>query len=178
VYRSLTAVLAALALLIGACGGAAKQDGPKATGSAFTVSLPGGWTDTTAEAEESDLSPGVEFDRLLEKSPSDGFATNVNVLREAKTPDAELGEIVAAGQEQVKGADATDISPPDKTELGGEPAFEYTYAIEQDGQSLRGKQVAAIYEDRVFFTTFTARDDSFEDEQQEFQEILDSWEWK
>jgi len=180
VYRKLTAALVALALLTPACGGGDEGggggDAREAEGSLYTVSLPEGWRDSTDD-DAADEVP-IKFDRLFTSDRVEGFTVNVNVIREPK-PDADIEEIVAAGQKQLEGGfGATDLSPPDKRELGGDAAFSYTYTLEQGERTLRGEQVAAVHEDRLFTVTLTAPEQAFEDQEPEFQEILDSWEWK
>ena len=166
-----------LALLIPACGGGdGGEGGPRAEGSAYTVSLPEGWRDSSDD-EAADEVP-VKFDRLFTGDRVEDFTVNVNVIREPK-PDADIEEIVAAGQKQIEGDfGATDLSPPDKRELGEDSAFSYTYTLEQGGMTLRGEQVAAVHEERLYTVTLTTPAEAFEEQQPEFQEILDSWEWK
>ncbi len=177
-YRALTAAVVALALLVPACGGGGggEADDRQAEGSAYTVSLPEGWRDSTDD-EAADEVP-IKFDRLFTGDRVEGFTVNVNVIREPK-PDADIEEIVAAGQKQLEaGFGATDLSPPDKRELDEDPAFAYTYALDQGERTLRGEQVVAVHEDRLFTVTLTAPAEAFEEQEPEFREILDSWDWK
>jgi len=177
VYRSLTAAIA-VALLIPACGGADDRGGGgrEAQGSQYTVSLPDGWRDSTDD-DAADEVP-VKFDRLFTGDRVEDFTVNANVIDEPK-PDADIEEIVAAGQKQLEGGSgATDLSPPDKRELGEDSAFSYTYTLERADRTLRGEQVVAVHEERLYTVTLTTPAEAFEEQQAEFQEILDSWEWK
>ena len=78
------AVLCLLVLLAG-CG---SEAGDARAGSGYELDLPDGWSDDTEEAEEAESA--IRFDSLLRKGREDGFATNVNVIRERVGEDVLL----------------------------------------------------------------------------------------
>lgn len=90
--RFCVAILAVLALLTG-CGGddgSSNKDG-RASGSGYSVALPSGWSDVTDRPEVAG-SP-IRIDRLFTKRRRNGFATNVNVIREPAPEGAGLDDL-------------------------------------------------------------------------------------
>lgn len=176
----LLAVLAALVLLAG-CGGDDEEGGggevaagtAVAEGKGYKVELPDGWSDDTDVAEEAEFP--IRFDRLLRKNPSDGFATNVNVIRE-RAEGVELDDVAKQSEMQLRGFGAREISPIREAEVDQEDAIERDYSLSQGGRDLRGRQLV-VRRDRLYTITLTALEDAFEGDLAEFEEILDSWRW-
>jgi DcrB-like protein len=184
--RRLGLVLALLvALLPSACGGDddgggggdKKAEGKRAEGSAYAVALPEGWSDRTDDASNEDVP--IRFDRVFATRYEDGFRTNVNVIRERKPANLSLEQVAQVSQRQVRNAyGATDLTPARASRLGDEDARAYTYSLEAQGKSLRGEQVIAIRDDRIFYVTFTALRTAYDGRHPQFEDILGSWSWK
>ena len=168
---ALLLIVAALATGLGACGSSEEE----VEGTGYSVELPDGWSDRTDDAEEQ--TGGIAVDRLFIGPRVDGFATNVNVLREARPPGASLEEIEQRGRPQIRGVGGRNISPARPVELGGERALSHTYRIRQEGKLLRGEQYIAIHDGRVYNVTVTSVPGAFDDAQKDFKEIADSWKW-
>ena len=165
-------VLAAVvALAFAGCGGG---DG-SAPGSGYEVDLPEGWSDVTDEAEDAE-SP-IRFDRVFARKRKDGFATNVNVIRERLPEGATLKQIEGYAPEQLRAFGATDIRPARRTEIGGGPATAREYRIDVGQGPLRGKQLQTVHGKRVYTITLTARAGAFDSHVAGFEAILDSWRW-
>ena len=169
-------VLLSLILLSG-CGGDDGSSGGKDTvsGSGYSVELPTGWSDSTDEAE--DVETPVRFDRVLSKKSQDGFATNVNVVRERAPEGITLDQVEEQFRRQIEGLGATNLTPPEEIEVDGEGAVARNYTLKGSGKTVRGRQIFSVHDDRVFTVSFTSLPERFEAERAEFQEILDSWRW-
>ena len=168
----LVAAALSLALGLSACG----EGEEKVEGSGYSVELPDGWKDRTEDAEEQ--TGGIAVDRLFIGPRVEGFATNVNVLREQRPADASLEEIEQRGRPQIRGVGGRNISPARPVELGGERALSHTYQIRQQGKLLRGEQYIAIRDGRVYNVTVTSVPSAFADARSDFREITDSWKWE
>ncbi len=168
----LLTILAALAVVLPACGSSEEE----VKGSGYTLELPDGWKDRTDDAEEQ--TGGISVDKLFIGPRVEGFATNVNVLREARPANASLEEIEQRGRPQIRGVGGRNISPARPVELGDERALSHTYNIRQQGKLLRGEQYIAVHDGRVYNVTVTSVPRAFADAQKDFEEIADSWKWE
>ena len=164
-------VVPVLAVALPACGSSEE----KVEGSGYSVELPDGWKDRTDDAEKQ--TGGIKVDRLFIGPRVEGFATNVNVLREARPANASLEEIEQRGRPQIRGVGGKNISQAKPVELGDERALSHTYRISQQGKQLRGEQYIAIHDGRVYNVTVTSVPSAFADAQKDFKEIADSWKW-
>jgi hypothetical protein len=175
------------ALLAGGCGDD-DDDGPQdgvpqqregaVEGTGYSFVPPDGWQDATEQFEGSAIRVDVAY---AEPEPQDGFANNVNVIRE--TPpglDADLfDDYVQQFRRQARSV-ATDagLSPTEEIELDGEPARTWNHESRQDGPTrIRQQQVVVIHGDALYTLTWSARRDIFEESRAELQRLLDSWRW-
>ena len=165
-------ILAVLAVGLPACGSSEE----KVDGSGYSVELPDGWKDRSEDAEEQ--TGGIAVDKLFIGPRVEGFATNVNVIREARPANASLEEIEQRGRPQIRGVGGRNISPAKPVELDGERALSHTYSIRQQGKLLRGEQYIALHDDRVYNFTVTSVPSAFADARKDFEEIADSWKWE
>lgn len=161
----------ALVLLAG-CGGDGAGD--TAGGSEYEIALPSGWEDQSEQAEESEVP--IRFDLVVGKERVQGFATNVNVLREPAPEGTGLEEIGPQFERQIEAFGARELSEPRDLMLDGDPAIARDYELSLQGRRLLGRQVFTIHDDRIYTVTFTSRQDSTR-ELEEFEQILDSWQW-
>ena len=163
-------IAVALALGLAACG--SSDEGVE--GSGYTVELPDGWKDRTDDADEESA---IRVDRLFVGKRVEGFATNVNVIRERRPPGASLEEIEQQGRPQIRGLGGRDLSQAKRVELDGEPALSHTYRIRQQGKLLAGEQYIGIHDGRVYNVTVTSVPSAFADARRDFRKITDSWKW-
>jgi DcrB len=170
--RPLLLLVVVLALGLPACG-SSEEEGVE--GSGYTMELPDGWKDRTEDAAKQ--SPGIKVDRLIIGPRVEGFATNVNVIREARPANSTLEEIEQQGRPQIRGVGGRDISQAKPVELGGERALSHTYRIRQQGKLLTGEQFIAIRDGRVYNVTVTSAPSAFADARKDLREIADSWKW-
>ena len=184
--------LAALALAVAGCGG---DDDDPVEGTGYTYSVPGEWEDVSERAEEEIEVGGYRPDTLVVAEGEDGFATNVNVIREDGVPEritaaqyaevsvAGLRDPVAAGlppelAQAVEALNPTRISEPRDAELDGEEALTWDYHSVQGGREVRVRQVATVMDGAGFTVTLTVLPDRFEEGAGALDEVVESWSWE
>ena len=192
--RSLLAALLALAAFAAAgCGG---EDEDPVEGTGYTYSVPDGWEDAS-DSQAADEAPkviGVRFDSLVNGEAEDGFAVNVNVLRErvpggmtaseyAELNIATLRNPSAAGYppelaERIEELDVRGLSRPRELELGGAGAMTWDYSTTQGGRDLRQRQMVVVTDGAGYTITLTALPSKFEDGTEALDEVVESWSWK
>jgi hypothetical protein len=192
--RSPLAALLALAALVAAgCGG---EDEDPVDGTGYTYSVPDGWEDAS-DSEAADEAPkviGVQFDSLVNGEAEDGFAVNVNVLRErvpggmtaseyAELNIATLRDPSAAGYppelaERIEELDVRGLNRPRELELDGAGAMTWDYGTTQGGRDLRQRQMAVVTDGAGYTITLTALPSQFEDGAAALDEVVESWSWK
>jgi hypothetical protein len=164
-------LIAALGLGTAACG----SEDDAVEGSGYSVELPDGWSDRTDDASKE--SP-IRLDRVFVGPKADGFAANVNVVREPRPENATLEEIEQAGRPQIRALGGREISQAKSVELSGERGLSHTYRIREGGRALEGEQFIVIHEGRVYNVTVTAATKGFADARRDFREITGSWKWE
>jgi hypothetical protein len=189
----LAALLAVGTLAAAGCGG---EDEDPVEGTGYTYSVPDGWEDAS-DSEAADEAPkviGVRFDSLVNGEAENGFAVNVNVLRErvpggitaseyAQLNIATLRDPSAAGYppelaERIEELDVRGLSRPRELELGGAGAMTWDYTTTQGGRDMRQRQMAVVRDGAGYTITLTALPAQFEDGIEALDEVVESWSWK
>jgi hypothetical protein len=176
-------------LALAGCGGE-EQDQVEGTG--YVYAVPDGWE----EEDGADLEVGpFRPDSLVVGKREDGFATNVNVIREPGVPRrvtaAQYAEVSLAGlrdpagvgfpaevAERIENLNPRGITEPLDAELDGEEAVEWEYRSTQDGRDLRVRQLAAVVGGAGYTVTLTVLPDGFEDGSEALDEVVESWSWE
>jgi hypothetical protein len=190
------ALTLALTIAVTACGA---DDGStdRVAGSGYSYAVPGDWDDRTDESkEEAELElAGVRPDTVVTSESRDGFATNVNVIREEGLPEgvtagdyahisqAGLRDPVSAGfppevVEVIEAMKVRDLSDAEITELAGERGATLQYASSRAGRPLRHRQLIAVRSNAAYTLTYTAPEERFEEDLPAFEEIIESWRWE
>jgi hypothetical protein len=190
------ALALALAVAMAACG----VDGGSTdtvNGGGYSYAVPEDWDDRTEESEdvpELELA-GYRPDTLVIGERREGFTTNVNVIREPGLPDdvtpGDYAEIALAAlrdpassgfpQEVIEAIEEQDVravSETGTTELAGERGASWQYDSTRDGRALRVRQVVAVRSNAAYTLTYTAAQESFEEDLPAFEEIVESWRWE
>ena len=193
IRRSGAVLLALAAFAAAGCGG---EDEDKVEGTGYTYSVPEGWEDASDSqaAEEALEVSGVRFDSLVNGEAEDGFAVNVNVLRErvpggitaseyAQLNIATLRDPSAAGYppelaERIEELDVRGLSRPRELELGGADAMTWDYSTTQGGRDMRQRQMVVVRDGAGHTITLTALPSQFEDGAKALDEVVESWSWK
>ena len=193
IRSQLAAVLALAALAASGCGG---EDEDPVEGTGYTYSVPDGWEDASDSqaAEEAPEVIGVRFDSLVNGEAEDGFAVNVNVLRErvpggitaseyAQLNIATLRDPSAAGYppelaERIEELDVRGLSRPRELELGGAGAMTWDYGTTQGGRDMRQRQMVVVRDGAGYTITLTALPSQFEEGTEALDEVVESWNWK
>jgi hypothetical protein len=176
-------------LALAGCGGE-QQDQVEGTG--YVYAVPDGWE----EEDGDDLEVGpFRPDSLVVGGSGDGFATNVNVIREPGVPSrvtaGQYAEVSLAGLrdparvgfppevvEMIENVNPRGITEPRDTELDGEEAVEWQYRSTQDGRNLRVRQMAAVMGGAGYTVTLTVLPDGFEEGSEALDEVVESWSWE
>jgi hypothetical protein len=149
--------------------------GERLEGTGYTIAVPDGWSDRTREFSGT----AVNVDAAVAAAPEDGFASNVNVLRETPTGEPSLQDVVSTFREQLATVGADEVSDASDAQLDGEPARTYTYELAPEGEDARrGRQVVTVRDGAVYTVTYTALGPSFEEDADAFTALLDSWSWE
>jgi hypothetical protein len=190
---SLLALLAVAAVALAACSNG-DEDAEPVEGTGYTYSVPDGWEDVSDRAEEEIEIGGFRPDTLVVGERENGFATNVNVIREDGLPNgvtaaqyanaslAGLRDPVGAGTppelaQAIEEANLRQISEPREAELDGEEAFAWDYRGTQDGRDVRVQQVAAVMDGAGYTLTLTVLPDRFDEGGAALDQVIDSWSW-
>ena len=189
--RSLAALLALAALAAAGCG----EDDP-VEGAGYTYSVPDGWEDVSDEADDEIDIAGMRPDSLVAGEAEDGFAPDVNVIREGGLPadvtTAQYADVSLAGLRDPAGAGLPpelveivdrlgphDFSEPQDSELDGEEAVVWEFSGKsRDGGDTRVRQVTAVHDSSAYTLTLTVRPNRFDEETDALDEIVDTWEWE
>jgi hypothetical protein len=191
---SLLALLAVAAVALAACS-SGDEDAEPVEGTGYTYSVPDGWEDFSDPAEEEIEIGGFRPDTLVVGEREDGFATNVNVIREDGLPsgvtaaqyaDASLAGLrdpVGAGMppevaQAIEDGNLRQISEPRDAELDGEEAFAWDYRGTQDGRDVRVQQVAAVMDGAGYTVTLTVLPDRFDEGSEALDQVVESWDWE
>lgn len=149
--------------------------GKTARGTGYSVVVPQGWKDATAQAAAN----GISADLVLAGPTTDAFATNVNVLRASAQGGADLAAIASASRDQIETnlKDGRLVGEAQKVDVGGTPGVSYEFTHSSNRKPLHAKQVVAVRDGNAYIITFTAHKESFSSDVPAFQEILSGWSW-
>jgi hypothetical protein len=140
-------------------------------------SLPAGWTDRTAELAAR--VPGVRPELVLQGPVHEGFAGDLNVVRERRGPqDPPLDRLVALVSAQVATRlRASLVGARTRLLVDGAPAVAYDYRYRARGHRLRARQVTIVHGGSVVFLNFTAADRAFARDVRALDQMVASWHW-
>jgi hypothetical protein len=157
--------------------GTQAQDGSTVRGTGYSFTVPAGWRDAKGEFEGSAVRIDTAY---AAQTATDGFPTNVNVVRET-LPNLEpraFDEAVTAFQAQMapRALDGT-LTKIHKFELDGAPGRAWTFESKRKGNRIRVAQVVAL-KGRAFYTiTFTAPAGEADRSEKQFEQIMETWRW-
>jgi hypothetical protein len=184
-----------LALAVAGCGGDDEDaaSGADIDGDGYGYSLPRGWTDRSDDEDVEGFEVGgFGPDTLVAARPRDGFATNVNVVREGDLPDDVSTEdyaresrsalqnpkdLPADARAAVERLDPRGFGPLEELELDGEPAYATDYTGTQSGRVLRFRNIVALRDGVGYGITLTALRERFDEGLDGLDEVVESWRW-
>jgi hypothetical protein len=142
-------------------------------GNGYELTLPAGWV--PAETDEgADLS--------LVGDTVDGFPVNADVIRETNLPaNLSLAGYLEAFRQVLTEAgqlERGDLGKARRTSLGGVPAVSFDFVQEFGGKRLVTREVIAVRDRIAYIFGLNAPVASLDDQVEDFQALLDSWEWK
>jgi hypothetical protein len=136
----------------------------------FSVVLPEGWSDG------ADRLSGAALTGYLGPI-ANGFATNVNVVREP-VGGMDVAAYYQATLASVRAAvPVTEVSAATSREVDGDEALEYSFKDEQAGRTLRQRQTLVVHDGNGYVITYTALAPAYETSRRDADAIIDSWQW-
>lgn len=138
---------------------------------AFALEVPPGWQDALDTAPDGTVLAAQSTIRA-----ADSFTTLVITQGDAI---ADLDEVVAASVGTLEDEDAEVESIPD-IEIDGEAAYGFTTQRSEGDASVTDQQLFVNFDGSLYTVTFSAPEVSDEKNplaDQEFEDILRSWEW-
>jgi len=178
--RQMVVLLIALGMLAAGCGGdddgggGGADRGPKVSGTGYEFALADGWTNRTKDTEGS----AINFDLFLVRRGGSSNA-NVIIVRETVGEATENDELRDAFRDQVEAVGGRDITPTRRAELDGEEAFTYKYVQRiPGGGAARGRQVALVHDGYAYTIALSAPREQFGAFNEQFSQMLSSWQWK
>ena len=136
----------------------------------FSIALPDGWRDSTDKAG----SFGAVTAYL--GPTSDGFATNVNVVRQdiGTMSVSAYANLTRQGVRSLHVAGMTASSP---RTVDGEDALEYAFTDQQVGRTLKQRQTVVVHDGKGYVITYTALPSSYDASVPAADSLIDSWQW-
>jgi hypothetical protein len=174
-YSAIAAVALALLLSFAADGVAAAAGTVKASSGAFETVLPHGFADRTAAFSGS----AVRLDLVIAAPASDGFAVNVNVVRERiKTTDVTaLAQASLAYIRNTTRAHAFSALQTLSVDGATARAFDYLTSA-STGTSLHQRQVYVIHSGWAYVITYSALSGSqYQGSLSALRQVLAGWRW-
>ncbi|HEX4033087.1 MAG TPA: hypothetical protein VHX66_01475 [Solirubrobacteraceae bacterium] len=175
VKRWLAASALLLTLLLVPAGvGLASPSRAASTSHVFTVAVPSGFHDDTAKF----AGGAIRFELVLAGSVSNGFAVNINVVRE-RSQGASIGQLAQASKTDLKRLNkAHDFSTLQDLTIGGAPARAFSFAASfGGGKVLHDRQAYVIHDGWGYVVTFSALPSQYAGSVSAFSECLTSWRW-
>ena len=155
---------------------APKSDASSAKGTGYTLQVPEDFRDLAREFEGS----AIRVDLAYAQKSSDGFATNIVVIREQPGGDFKLQDAVDAFTKQAESqADDEGISGVEDREIDGVEAKTWAFQRREgeDKGKIRQRQVVAVKDGGIYTITWSVAADAFEAQEATLDEILASWRW-
>jgi hypothetical protein len=142
-------------------------------GTGYELTLPAGWQPGQTD-EGADLS--------LVGDSVEGFPVNADVIREPDLPaNLSLAGYLEAFRQVLAEAgqlERGDLGQARRTSLGGVPAVSFDFVQEFEGKRLVTREVIAVRDRVAYVFGLNAPVGSLDDQVEDFQALLDSWEWK
>ena len=186
--RSVRLLLAlAIAALLAGCG---DDDEPAiVNGDGYSFQTPAGWKEGDGEALGQAVGGGDVFDTFVAGDVTDEFAENFNVIVQENVPggldvnawarqSAAFLERPGVGTRLFPGAESFEppSAPPQRTDLGGEEAYEIAYSATRAQGEVHFLAVLTIHDGRGYIGTLASPEGAAAAEEA-FSEIVDSWEF-
>lgn len=146
--------------------------GPSLKGDGYTLTLPKGWTDSTADFKK--LQPTVDTGGKNAADTKDGFADNVNVIVQS-SPDIPFDQLKTAIEGQLKTAGSTNIEFKDNAQLDGAEALQVWSSTKGAGDA-HTIQFMAFHNSKIYVVTVStdlseAKADALA------QQVISGWKW-
>jgi hypothetical protein len=142
-------------------------------GTGYSVSVPAGWSDVTAEQQQAS---SLKVDLALAGPETQGATSNLNVVLQPSQGSALAALAPQLREGLVQGLGASMVGQPERLSIAGTPAMalEYTYRL---GGPLHAGLVVCQRGGRVYLVNFAAHPQAFTTDRAALDELLASWSW-
>lgn len=153
--------------------GAKPATGEVVKGSAYSYSVPEGWT------VPKESPAGFNFDSLAtDASDKDGFSDNINIVLDPTIVGVDDDKLETAIKNVLEGVKATDIVVEDEVEVDGEDALHARAIFEQNGVKYRTEQFVIEHDGKGYIATVSFSENVPEAERDQVSgSILATWKW-
>lgn len=143
----------------------------------FQTIVPSGFVDATRSVRS-----GVANVQYLAIGPrANGFATNINVVRESSGGRTDIDQITALEVAAIRRIDprAHHFSQPSAITVGGAPARSVAYYNRPTGQRLlRQRQVFVVHGRWIYTITYSALPNAYAAEVGAVDRVAAGWQWR
>ncbi|MFY9914879.1 MAG: hypothetical protein WAK18_09445, partial [Nocardioidaceae bacterium] len=141
----------------------------------YSVDIPAGWADITAEAQQQNSSADVA---IAEPSQGQAFRTNFNVVEpnqiDSGVSSDELAKQAASELQSVTKSAVTPVSAPD---FDGDPALGQASSTTASGVDVSLIQYFVVKNGLVYAATMTFDSSQTDQAKATLDEIIGSWTW-
>jgi hypothetical protein len=149
---------------------AVPADGAIISSDEFTYAVPEGWA-------ASDQSRAASL--AIDLEDRDGFADNINVVRDNTIVGIEGAELEDAAKQVLADASATHITAHDPVQVDGEEAVHVSAFFELTEPKYRTEQYAVAHDETGYIVTLSFSPDVPASERNKVSEsILTTWRWE
>ncbi len=146
--------------------------GPTLKGDGYTLALPEGWKEATADFKK--LQASVDTGGKNNSDTKDGFTDNVNVIAQASA-EIPFDQLKTAIQKQLEGAGSKNIEFKENAQLDGAEALQVWSTTKGAGDA-HTIQFMAFKDSKIFVVTVssnlsTTKADSLA------QQVISGWKW-
>lgn len=149
-------------------------DGKTITGTGYSYTLPKGW-DVPKEK-----IPGTEATDTFaaDLKDSDGFADNINVIKQNVAPPKKLGEFKDELGDQLKAAGGQNVEVKEIGQIAGDESLHISSTQGADKIANLTEQYFVVHDGATYFITFSHSPDVSEKDRADLaQSVLASWKW-
>ena len=150
-------------------------DGDRIAGQGYSYAVPEGWEDGTERFQA--ISPLLDTG-AVDTDVSQGFADNVNVIRNDSFPEMGLDE---AEQQFVAEAETVseDVQVRERAEIDGETVLHISGRTDAGKSKVRTEQYSLFREDAWYIVTFSFAEKSPDTTvDADVTTVLGSWQWE
>lgn len=149
-------------------------NGKTITGAGYSYSLPEGW-----DLPKKKI-PGTEATDTFaaDLTDTDGFADNINVIKQSTIPPKPIGEFKDELGDQLKAAGGQNVEVKEVGQVAGEESLHISSTQGADKILNLTEQYFVVHDGSTYFITFSHSPDVSEQDRADVaQSVLATWKW-